>query len=1010
MANDFYYSFKIEEGGATVTIGVDNSLFSMSFISENKTMPNITPIYNGYSLVYNNVFNGIDIKYILTQEKIKEYIIIKNGDFDKNIKVKLNLINCGIVFNSKDNRYDIINTDGEIIFYFSQPYVEINGKRERSLDNFTSISYNQSTCILSYKFKKEKIRSYPIIVDPTFVFNTHVRRTKVLLYDDFNPQNTMLITGKSYADSYIEEIEGKEVNSRGSVSVLSDDVVFEKNIKVIFPLSSPSQVTVTLERGKYEVYKYSALLNLETKITIDGKDYIYSAFDLELPFSSGGTFNLSCLFQGNNLSLTKDGEVIDPVYFGHYRPPNAVGGSSVIYKRRLSYIPDIDIVFPGDNSFVKGVDTSSDGIYVNNLYVQNNGSFNPYKYYLLPYSLSNGSTDYADILTNGLAYMEPNCITSNVSYQRSFFDFEESEQVPSQSGFVSNDLEEYLEEFPSCFFVGSDHIIENAFTFIALPDTQFYSKTYPNIFTSQTQWIADNAEKYQIKHVFHLGDITNGNTEVEWENASASLSILDDNQVSYSVLRGNHDSSVLYYDQYFPVSNFSDKPEWGGYCEDIGNNDCNYQLMSIKNVDYIFLNISYFGFYTGKNKTKVVSWANMILSQYSNRIAILVTHSYLKEDGTYTTEGKYMWDNIIKVNSNVRVVLCGHMHSPVDSEELKIVQNNAGYTVYQIHSDYQERANGGNGWLKVLQIFGDNLYVMTYSPYLDQWEEDADSRLGPLNLNSKTLSVTSTTFGKSGKGQLESFSNEIVAILESAVNNRKNTQEKVVFSRKYYSIDRNDFVINKINTRQHDITDISLRISIKPYFYFLLNSGKTFIDYYNEFGEGFGVEITEMSNTGDSGEHTLIEFSQSIFGQVFSDKYTHNAVEYSYANITDDLLKGTLLFAEIDGKINTFRIQHNTGTKIILKGRVREKIRRSRGFSILFFSPDQVYFSRNGSNNRITLNKKELGLNGELIYEDLLYSTSAIDGLDTMYFTNLRSGFSVDKDINLYNVEIIGGI
>ena len=30
------------------------------------------------------------------------------------------------------------------------------------------------------------------------------------------------------------------------------------------------------------------------------------------------------------------------------------------------------------------------------------------------------------------------------------------------------------------------------FTIIALPDTQYYSETYPNIFDSQTQWIVDN--------------------------------------------------------------------------------------------------------------------------------------------------------------------------------------------------------------------------------------------------------------------------------------------------------------------------------------------------------------------------------------------------------------------------------------------------------------------------------------------------------------------------------------
>lgn len=60
----------------------------------------------------------------------------------------------------------------------------------------------------------------------------------------------------------------------------------------------------------------------------------------------------------------------------------------------------------------------------------------------------------------------------------------------------------------------------NSFSIAVLPDTQFYSryattdesqqfqKTYGSTpFDAQTQWIADNAAKYGIRFVIHLGDV-----------------------------------------------------------------------------------------------------------------------------------------------------------------------------------------------------------------------------------------------------------------------------------------------------------------------------------------------------------------------------------------------------------------------------------------------------------------------------------------------------------------------
>ena len=44
-------------------------------------------------------------------------------------------------------------------------------------------------------------------------------------------------------------------------------------------------------------------------------------------------------------------------------------------------------------------------------------------------------------------------------------------------------------------------------------------------------------------------------------------------------------------------------------------------------------------------------------------------------------------------------------------------------------ADYQDRASGGEGWLRILRFVPaeNKVYVQTYSPWLNRYETDADS-------------------------------------------------------------------------------------------------------------------------------------------------------------------------------------------------------------------------------------------------------------------------------------------
>src|SRR3989344_8248852 len=124
------------------------------------------------------------------------------------------------------------------------------------------------------------------------------------------------------------------------------------------------------------------------------------------------------------------------------------------------------------------------------------------------------------------------------------------------------------------------------FTIAILPDTQMYTQSFPEIFTSQTQWIKDHKDSNNIAFVLHEGDITNLNQIFEWQNANNSLSILD-GQLPYILNIGNHDfgdawcrtRDTTLFNTYFPVTRFENLPTFGDIFE-TGKMDNSYHLFS----------------------------------------------------------------------------------------------------------------------------------------------------------------------------------------------------------------------------------------------------------------------------------------------------------------------------------------------------------------------------------------------------------------------------------------------
>jgi hypothetical protein len=283
------------------------------------------------------------------------------------------------------------------------------------------------------------------------------------------------------------------------------------------------------------------------------------------------------------------------------------------------------------------------------------------------------------------------------------------------------------------------------FTLVALPDTQHYvdSANYP-LFTAQTQWIVANRQALNIAFVTHLGDLAQNIDQVplEWQRVDTSMSVLDAAAVPYSVSPGNHDISAsgvgAFFDQYFPVSRFLGRPWYAGWLgQEAGDvnreNKNNYELFSVGPLDFVIIHLEM------DIPTYSLAWADKILRRYPNRRAIISTHIYLDASGTRRTSAQFrsngtsaeqVWQQLIRPNCNVFLVVNGHY----SGESRRTDANDCGQPVHQVVQDFQDRVNGGDGWLRYFTFrpSQNTIDTYTYSPTrnggLGEFENDASSR------------------------------------------------------------------------------------------------------------------------------------------------------------------------------------------------------------------------------------------------------------------------------------------
>lgn len=279
----------------------------------------------------------------------------------------------------------------------------------------------------------------------------------------------------------------------------------------------------------------------------------------------------------------------------------------------------------------------------------------------------------------------------------------------------------------------------NRFCIVALPDTQIYAESYPDIFIAQTQWIKDHKDEMNIVFVVHEGDIVNDNSEKQWRNADKAMSILD-GVVPYCMAVGNHDMGpggsatnrdTTLFNKFFPVSRFENEPWYGSHLGDDNDNVyCNFTASGMK---FMILALE-FG-----PTDELLDWANRVVSQHKDRRVIVLTHCYMYSDDTRVGEGgnysprefdcggndgEEMWEKFVRKHENISLVLSGH----IINDGLGKLTSTAdpGNKVHQLLANYQMKENGGNGWLRIMKFVPEDnrIYVRTYSPFLKRYATD----------------------------------------------------------------------------------------------------------------------------------------------------------------------------------------------------------------------------------------------------------------------------------------------
>jgi hypothetical protein len=282
---------------------------------------------------------------------------------------------------------------------------------------------------------------------------------------------------------------------------------------------------------------------------------------------------------------------------------------------------------------------------------------------------------------------------------------------------------------------------DDEFMVAVIPDSQIYAEQFPQTFERHMKWLADRAAAYNIVFVSHVGDIVQtGEKRNEWNVAVASYDWLRDAGVPHGLAIGSHDFSdsnqydgpikpcggpgevgckVQMYVEHFGAALYKGKPWYRGAST---TGESSYQIVEAGGFKLLFLHLMH------DTPQPELQWAGEVLDAHPDALVHLTTHRYMFDYRltealppplgavtagrfnliAYTVGGQSagpttateLFTDFISTHPNIFMVHCGHVDAEFRMKDL----NKAGLPVYQTLVDFQDMADGGGGWLRLLHF------------------------------------------------------------------------------------------------------------------------------------------------------------------------------------------------------------------------------------------------------------------------------------------------------------------
>ena len=255
---------------------------------------------------------------------------------------------------------------------------------------------------------------------------------------------------------------------------------------------------------------------------------------------------------------------------------------------------------------------------------------------------------------------------------------------------------------------------ETRFSIAVIPDTQGEAQPAspgnpPNLgdlrFLNRAQWLAAQRTALNLKFVTHSGDVVNWGErdEHQYTVVSEGIKPLDDAGIPYSMAIGNHDTRAVcaggsacpgesasvnvrltpLFNQYFD-GRF--RAQAGQYQS--GKVDNAYSLFDAGGSQWMVLVLELWP------RQGAIDWAKSVVASHPQANVIVVTHAYLNGDGSISTSNggygstspRHLFDTLIKVYPNVRMVFSGHTGQAASREDVGINGNRIASFLQTFHS------------------------------------------------------------------------------------------------------------------------------------------------------------------------------------------------------------------------------------------------------------------------------------------------------------------------------------